>query len=109
MINPKKIIDKIKDDVMYYVFKHGTFDLKEMKEVNKVYRKTWQRITREVVIWVSIISINIISLIYIRAFINVTWTQCLISGILATYIMKKGFNKFIAFRDSINKKVTTSK
>jgi len=109
MMNPKKFLDRIKEEVMYYAFKHGRFDLKEMTLINKSYKQTWHTITINLIVWTAILSINMMSLIYIRSFLNVSWTQCFIAGLIASYVMKKGFDKFITFSKSINKTVATEK
>ena len=95
MLSRKKILDKIKEDVFYYAFKNNRFDLKEMKEVNKAYDIAWRKITTQVIVWTAIVSTNLMSLIYIRTFINISWTWSIVAGVFLSYIMKKSFDKII--------------
>lgn len=101
MISPKKIFDRIKEDMMYYTFKYGTFDLKEMQSINKSYAEVWNKITTQVIVWTAILSTNFMSLMYINTFLHVTFWQSIVAGIVASYIMKKGFDKYIRFAKSV--------
>ena len=107
MINPKKFLDKIKEEVFYYFFKHNRFDLKEMQTINKSYTETWNKITVNLIVWTAIISVNLMSLIYVNTFLNVSFWQNLLAVSLASWIMRKGFDKFIAFKNSLNRNDTT--
>ena len=90
----KQIKDKVRDEMMLILFKYSSLDMNTMKTINIHYENIYRRLILQVIIWVSIISVNIMSLLYIKTFIQVSFWQSLIAFVFATIVMKKILNLF---------------
>lgn len=90
----KQIKDGVKEELMLFMFKHGSFDLERMKKVNQEYERAYWKLETQLIIWVALVSINLMSLIYIKTFIQVSWLVTLVVGIILTWVMKKLLDKF---------------
>lgn len=107
MRSPKKILDKIKESIVYYVFEHGTFDLHKMMKVNEAYSNTWKEITVAIVILVCIVTINIILMLFLRVILNLHWVASLIICFITSYLTRKVLYLFLKAARYKKKQTTT--
>lgn len=89
----KLIKDLVRDEMMKLLFDYSSLSLDDLKNINTKYELIYRNIIAQIIIIVALVLTNLMSVIYIKTFFDVSWFQCFIAMFFATLIMKYSLNK----------------